>query len=170
MKTSNAKFLNKLALITAVAVAAGTGVSAQAGTQTATMELTTEVVANCTISAAALNVSGYDPIEANKTIDFDQTGSVTVACTKGTSAEVTFNDGLNVGRQLKNTNTTDLLDYELYSAAAGETVWGSTQGTGKGITGTGANVIYNVFMRVLPGQTNIPAGTYTDTVTATVTF
>jgi len=124
MKTSNAKFLNKLALITAVAVAAGTGVSAQAtGTQSTTMSLSADVVANCTISAAALNVSGYDPIGANETTNFDQTGSVTVACTKDTSAEVTFNDGLNVGRQLKNTQTTDLLDYELYSVAAGNTVW-----------------------------------------------
>ncbi len=168
MKTSNAKFLNKLTLITAVAVAAGTGISAQAGTDTTTMGLTTEVVANCTISAAALNVSGYDPIEANKTTDFDQTSTVTVACTKDTSAEVTFDQGNNTDRRLKD-SLNNLLDYELYKDTARGEVWGDTATFGKTITGTGLQVGHTVYIRVPAGQ-NVPAGTYNDTVQATVTF
>jgi len=168
MKTSNAKFLNKLTLITAVAVAAGTGISAQAGTDITTMGLTTEVVANCTISAAALNVSGYDPIEANKTIDFDQTSTVTVACTKDTSAEVTFGQGDNTDRRLKD-SLNNLLDYELYKDNAGGAVWGDTATSGKTITGTGLQEDHTVYIRVPAGQ-NVPAGAYNDTVQAIVTF
>lgn len=169
MKTSNAKFFNKLAFITAVAMAAGTGMSAQAaGSQNATMSLSTEVVANCTISADALSVSGYDPIVAYKTANFNQQSNVIVTCTNGSPVTITLNDGQNIGRQLK-FGTDNYLDYELYSENTYTTVWGNTELTDVGTTGTGLAQTLPVYMRVSPGQ-NVPAGTYTDVVTAVVAF
>lgn len=169
MKTSNAKFFNKLALITTVAIAAGTGISAQAaGTQSATMSLSTEVVANCTITADALTVSGYDPVVAHKTANFDQQSHVNVTCTNGSPVTITLDDGQNVGRQLK-FGTDKYLDYELYSDSARTAVWGNTELNDVATTGTGVAEALPVYMRVTAGQ-NVPAGTYTDVVTAVVTF
>ena len=171
MKTSNAKFFNKLAFVATVALVTGTGISAQAaGTQSATMSLSTEVVANCTISADTLTVSGYDPIVAHKTAHFDQESNVNVTCTNGSPVTITLNNGQNDGRQLKfGTDGTDkYLDYELYSDSARTVVWGNTN-TGVKTTGTGLAEALTVYMRVTAGQ-NVPAGTYTDVVTAVVTF
>ena len=169
MKTSNAKFFNKLAFVATVALVTGTGISAQAaGTQSATMSLTTEVVANCTITADALTVSGYDPVVAHKTANFDQQSNVNVTCTNGSPVTITLNDGQNDGRQLK-FGTDKYLDYELYSNDTRTAVWGNTDLTGVKTTGTGLAQEFPVYMRVTAGQ-NVPAGTYTDVVTAVVTF
>lgn len=169
MKTSNAKFFNKLAFVATVALVTGTGISAQAaGTQSATMSLSTEVVANCTISADTLTVSGYDPIVAHKTAHFDQRSNVNVTCTNGSPVTITLNDGQNDGRQLK-FETDKYLDYELYSNDTHTTVWGNTDSTDVATTGTGLAQALPVYMRVTAGQ-NVPAGTYTDVVTAVVTF
>lgn len=168
MKTSNAKFLNKLAFITTVAMVAGTAISAQAGSQTATMELSTEVVANCTISADALSVSGYDPIVVNQNTDFNQQTNVTVTCTNGSPVTIRLDDGQNVGRQLK-FGTDNYLDYELFSDNARQNVWGNTELNDVATTGTGLVQTLPVYMQV-PKNQNVPAGTYTDIVTATVTF
>lgn len=168
MKTSNAKFFNKLAFVATVALVTGTGISAQAaGTQSATMSLSTEVVANCTISADTLTVSGYDPIVAHKTAHFDQKSNVNVTCTNGSPVTITLNNGQNDGRQLK-FGTDKYLDYELYSNDTRTAVWGNTD-TGVETTGTGLAQEFPVYMRVTAGQ-NVPAGTYTDVVTAVVTF
>lgn len=169
MKTSNAKFFNKLAFVATVALVTGTGISAQAaGTQSATMSLSTEVVANCTISADTLTVSGYDPIVAHKTAHFEQKSNVNVTCTNGSPVTITLNDGQNDGRQLKS-GTDKYLDYELYSNETRTAVWGNTALTGVKTTGTGLAEEVPVYMRVTAGQ-NVPAGTYTDVVTAVVTF
>lgn len=169
MKTSNAKFFNKLAFVATVALVTGTGISAQAaGTQSATMSLSTKVVANCTISADTLTVSGYDPIVAHKTAHFDQESNVNVTCTNGSPVTITLNDGQNDGRQLK-FGTDKYLDYELYSNETRTAVWGNTALTDVETTGTGLAEELPVYMRVTAGQ-NVPAGTYTDVVTAVVTF
>lgn len=169
MKTSNAKFFNKLAFVATVALVTGTGISAQAaGTQSATMSLSTQVVANCTISADTLTVSGYDPIVAHKTAHFDEKSNVNVTCTNGSPVTITLDDGQNIGRQLK-FGTDKYLDYELYSDSARTNVWGNTDSTDVATTGTGLAEALTVYMRVTAGQ-NVPAGTYTDVVTAVVTF
>lgn len=169
MKTSNAKFFNKLAFVATVALVTGTGISAQAaGTQSATMSLSTQVVANCTISADTLTVSGYDPIVAHKTAHFDEKSNVNVTCTNGSPVTITLDDGQNTGRQLK-FETDKYLDYELYSDSARANVWGNTDLNHVATTGTGLAEALTVYMRVTAGQ-NVPAGTYTDVVTAVVTF
>ena len=132
------------------------------------MSLSTEVVANCTISADTLTVSGYDPIVAHKTAHFDEKSNVNVTCTNGSPVTITLDDGQNIGRQLK-FGTDKYLDYELYSDSARTAVWGNTDPTDVATTGTGLAEALTVYMRVTAGQ-NVPAGTYTDVVTAVVTF
>jgi spore coat protein U-like protein len=60
--------------------------------------------------------------------------------------------------------------YSLYSDSGRATVWGNTVGTNTVAgTGNGASQSYTVYGRA-PAQTTPAAGTYTDTVTVTVTY
>ncbi|OYR19401.1 spore Coat Protein U domain protein [Brucella thiophenivorans] len=62
------------------------------------------------------------------------------------------------------------ITYSLYRNAARDTVWGDTTGTNTlAGTGTGAAQQLTVYGRVPPQNTPAP-GTYTDTVTATITY
>jgi spore coat protein U-like protein len=61
------------------------------------------------------------------------------------------------------------LRYDLYQDASYNTAWGNTAGSGKAITGTGSQNTITVYGRVLAGQL-VPPGTYSDTITVTVTF
>ncbi|MDP3837748.1 MAG: spore coat protein U domain-containing protein, partial [Methylococcales bacterium] len=72
-------------------------------------------------------------------------------------------------RLMKNAGT-DTLAYSLSSVSSGGTEWGNTDSTGKATAvGTGADTTLTVFGRIPAGQ-NKPAGSYTDTVVATVTW
>jgi spore coat protein U-like protein len=64
---------------------------------------------------------------------------------------------------------TDYLTYELYQNSAHSTVWGNTSGTGVANTGNGTQQSITVYGTVDAGQ-NVPAGSYSDTVVATVSF
>ena len=150
--------------------------SAVAGSKGTTFNVSSSVVANCTISATDLNFGAYDPLVANKTTPLDVNTTVTVLCTKGST-------GVNVGLDLGThalvgnrhmSNATDSLQYELYSDSAGGTVW-SNSGAGLvawpsfGPIGAGAGTPHTVFGRVPAGQ-DVSVGSYTDVVTATVNF
>jgi spore coat protein U domain-containing protein, fimbrial subunit CupE1/2/3/6 len=60
--------------------------------------------------------------------------------------------------------------YSLYTDTGRTTVWGNTVGTDTvAATGNGASQSYTVFGRV-PSQSTPAPGTYTDTITVTVTY
>lgn len=147
-----------------------------AATATDNLSVTATVVNNCTISTAAVAFGNYDPIVANAATALDNTGTVTVTCTNGASTTVTLGQGANadVGSTdaiplRRMTDTTNFLAYFLYSDAARTVVWGNTALTGVAHTGTGAATALTVYGRVTAGQ-NVPAGSYSDTVVATITF
>lgn len=96
-----------------------------------------------------------------------------VHCTSATA----FNIGLDAGAAPAGTVATRLMTsgaatvgYQLYSNAAYTTNWGNTVGsdTVPG-TGSGGPVVLTVYGRVPPQATPAP-GTYSDTVTVTVTY
>lgn len=49
-------------------------------------------------------------------------------------------------------------------------VWGNSSQEGFTQSGTGTDQPLKVWAKVEDGKTNVPAGTYTDTVVATVTY
>ncbi len=166
------------ALFTAVALAAAT-TALQAGAKTATdnLQISATVEATCTISAANGIAFGlYDPIIANKTRALDNTGSVTTTCSTGSSVTV----ALSQGNSATANSTADLparqmissgnyLPYSLYSDAARTIVWGDGTNSIVSDTGDGTARTLTVYGRIAPAV-NAPAGTYADTVVATVTF
>lgn len=166
-------FLGLAAAISAMAiVAAGFSDPASAATATANLGVSATVVNNCTISTTALAFGSYDPVVAHASTDLDGTGTVTVACTKGATSTIGLGLGSNAsGSTRRMTDGSNYLTYELYQDAGRTTVWGDA---GAGLYSPGAAPSkaarnFTVYGRVASNQ-DIPAGSYNDTVVATVNF
>jgi spore coat protein U-like protein len=143
-----------------------------AATATANLGVSATVTSNCTISTAALAFGNYDPVGANLAADLDSNGTVTVACTKGSTATIGLGLGANPSGSVRRmTDGTDFLTYELYQDSNRTTVWGNA----------GADLLsppaapskaprnFTVYGRVVANQ-DVAAGNYSDTVLATVNF
>ena len=175
-------FMNRFVMSVAVLAGAGllvAGGEAEAGTASANLTVSATVSATCLLTTTPLAFGAYDPIVANATTDKTGTGIVTVTCTSGASSTVTLGQGSSpktgstnevpLRRMTDGAGTPDYLSYLLYQDAPHATVWGNTVSTGKAHTGTGAAAPLTVYGVVTVGQ-NVPAGSYSDTVVATVTF
>jgi spore coat protein U-like protein len=159
--------------------------TAHAGTTPANLTVTASVAANCTISTSALAFGPYDPVVTNAAAALNGSGSVSIACTKGSAPSVTLALGSNaVGsqRNMKITGGgTDVLGYQLYQPPnttpgtactfPGTTVWDTSVGGTFTPTSpaTKASRLYNVCGTVAAGQ-DVSVGSYSDTVVATVNF
>lgn len=167
----------RLALASVLAVGgAAFGVNSYAVTATSNLSITATIAANCTISTAPVAFGAYDPIGANASTALDGTGTVTTTCTIGSAVKITLGQGANAAggstdavSLRRMTDGTNFLAYFLYSENTRTIVWGNTVGTGKADTGTGLASALTVYGRVTANQ-NQPAGSYSDTVVATVTF
>jgi spore coat protein U-like protein len=161
----------------ALAMAAGALFTspAIANTTPGSFQVSATVVSACLVSAATLNFgNAIDPTAASVPIDASTT--MTVICTSTTPYSVALNAGANAGgasvfgsRAMK--FGTHTLGYQLYLDSTRATVWGD--GTvGSGVlpgTGSGSNQTLTIYGR-LPALTGAVPGTYTDTVTVTVTY
>jgi spore coat protein U-like protein len=152
--------------------------SAHAGTATSNLGVSASVAANCTIATDPVAFGAYDPVSANAAAALNGTGTVTVACTSGSASTATLGQGANADtgstdavplRRMKEASTTNYLSYALYQDSARTTVWGNTAGTGVAHTGTGSATAITVYGAVAANQ-NVPAGSYSDIVVATVSF
>lgn len=146
----------------------------QAASATANLSVSATIVNNCTIITTPVSFSTYDPIGANATADDDNgTGTVTIACTRGTIATIGLGPGNNASgtaRRMLN-GTSNYLTYELYQSSARTTVWGNAGAAlySPGAAPSKAPRTFSVYGRIFAGQ-DLPAGNYVDTVQATVNF
>jgi spore coat protein U-like protein len=125
---------------------------------------------NCSISTTPVAFGDYNVLAAAPKTT---TGTVTVQCTLGVSVVVTLSRGSAptfTPRTMR--NGAEILEYNLYREAAYQNVWGD--GTG----GTQSHsalltllvpVTVTVYGRVPAGQ-NVAAGSYGDSVVATIIF
>jgi spore coat protein U-like protein len=167
-------FLGWAAAVSGMAiVAAGFSAPASAATATANLGVSATVTNNCTISTAALAFGSYDPVVANASTDLDGTGTVTVSCTKGASSTIGLGLGSNASGSTRRMTdgSSNYLTYELYSDAGRTTVWGNAGGAlyNPGAAPSKAARNFTVYGRVTSNQ-DVPAGSYNDTVVATVNF
>jgi spore coat protein U-like protein len=160
--------------VLAAACLLSTAELALATTTTSTFSVSIQLVATCTInSAAALNFgSSVGILSAN----IDQTSLINITCTSGTPFNIGLDAGTATGATVttrKMTNGSNTISYALYSDSGRTTNWGNTVGTDTVSVSSGASngtaTNYTVYGRV-PAQTTPPAGTYTDTITVTVTY
>jgi spore coat protein U-like protein len=136
-------------------------------TRTATFTVTATVVKDCGVSATKMVFGNYTGAVNNTT------STVTVTCTNTTTYTVGLSAGLATGATVttrKMQNGTYLLPYALYSNSGMTTNWGNTAAT-NWVSGTGSGVAQplTVYGQIAAGLYVTP-GSYTDTITATVTY
>jgi len=146
-----------------------------ATTLTALILCSATAMAACTVSTTPVNFGAYDVFLLTPT---DAIGTISVKCTKKKKIKVTVaigqspTSGLFTPRQMKNTMSPDLLNYDLYTKKKMTRIWGDgTGGTSvvkKRVPRKRARV-FKVYGRIVAGQ-SVSAGSYFDTLTVTITF
>ncbi len=159
-------FAPPLVIAAALATAA-----AHAATRSATFNVQAAVVSDCSIVSAPKLDFGTIGVQ---NVAYTGTSTLVVACTSGTVYSV----GLDAGSVAGSTVATRLLNgpggnmwFSLYRGAGYTQVWGNTPGTDTaGQTGTGSNQSFTLYGRIAAMQPTRSPGSYTTTVTATVTY
>ncbi|TCJ11697.1 SCPU domain-containing protein [Parasulfuritortus cantonensis] len=164
--TSRIKWLAALAaLVPGLALAA---------TATGNLSVSATVSDTCTVGTSSIDFGAYNPISGSAR---SGTGAVKVTCTTGTPYSIELGTGANTascsGNRCMKDASTHYLPYELYLDSGHVTVWGGADyvaGTAKvSQTGTGAEQTHDLYGGIAASQ-NVPAGSYSDTVTITISY
>ncbi len=144
-----------------------------AATSTTTFQVTATVSAGCTIAATNHDFGIYTTSSLADNIN--GTNTINATCTLGVPYSIGLDTGIGTGatvasRRMTRVGGTETLEYSLYQSADRLVVLGNTLAidviTG---LGTGLAIGHTVFGKI-PASQNVPAGSYVDTVTATITF
>jgi len=140
-----------------------------------TFQVNATVISSCTVAGTTLNFGNSIDALATPT-PLDATSTLTVQCTNTTAYTVALNAGTNAGgasnfgsRTMKSGSNT--LNYQLYLDAGHSSVWGDGTSSSSNVagTGTGNPQTLSIYGR-LPSLANVVPGSYTDTVTVTVSY
>ena len=151
--------------------------AALAATTSGNVAVTATVGANCILTTVPITFGVYDPLSATAKTG---TGQVQLVCTVGATPAIAIDNGLNVsGTQRRMVSGgTNFLNYDVFqptsNAAAAACAYVTpfpTAVPGFALTAapTTASRSYNVCGQI-PASQSAPNGSYTDTVTATITF
>lgn len=157
------------AVLTATGLALS-GQAAQAGTATTTLNVNAIAVQSCTVAALPL---AFGTTSQTGTA-VDSTATITVVCTPNVAYDIGLDNGANASggvRRMSSLTTSDFLPYEIYSNAARTQPWGNSVGTDT-VSGTvvAAPVVHTAYGRIAANAPGVSAGTYSDSVTVTLTF
>jgi spore coat protein U-like protein len=144
--------------------------AAYAATTTSTFTVQATIQAQCIInSASTLDFGTQGVLSGN----VDNSSTVAVQCTNTTPYNIGLDAGTGTGATVATRKLTSggaVINYSLYSDSGRSSVWGNTIGTNTQTgTGNGASQNFTVYGRI-PAQTTPAPGTYTDTITVTVTY
>ena len=123
---------------------------------------------SCTAYASSLAFGNYDPGAA-----ISVTSTITVICSQGLAYHIALDAGMGSNATVTTRKMTGgasaTLGYSLFSDAARTVNWGNSTGT-NWVAGTGTNSpqAYTIYARLPAGQSLTP-GTFTDTITASIT-
>ena len=176
--------------VTTLAVLLIADAPAWAGQATKNFTASASVAAKCVMSNIAnLDFGSYDPVVNNASSNLPGSTSFTLTCTKNASPSIELSAGNSFGQNLaakrSMTNGTagpgNYLSYDLYvpsgagnssTATPTASLWGDgTSGTSPfapSVPSVAAQTI-TIFGAVTAGQ-DVPVGSYSDSVTATVNF
>ena len=162
-------------LASTTALFAAPAFAVDTGSDTGTIGVSLTVVEECTLATNAIAFPTTGIVDAN----VETSTTITIECTRHSPFEIGLSAGANAGGTdvderklaLVGGEAEDTLDYQLYSNAGYSTVWGHTIGedTVGDDDATGADQTFTIYARV-PTHQNAPAGSYTDTVTATIWY
>lgn len=144
----------------------------------AASEESSALLQSCSVSATAVNFGTYNPLSGSAA---QSTGTVTVDCQVllvglFVSWTVTLSSGASgsyVARQLQ--SGANALSYNLYTNAARTSVWGDGSNGTSVISANpflvvGSNTVNYTVYGSIPAAQDRPAGSYTDTLTVTMTY
>jgi len=159
--------------VAAVAVLLAAGAVADASS-TATTSFTVQAVINaaCNVSATTLNFGTYNPASGAA---LGGTSTISVYCTGGSPYTTALNVGSGGGTFATRTllSGSDTLNFNLYRDAAYSQVWGDGTASTYTVAGTGSGLLAANSLTVygqIPISQDKPVGTYTSTITVTVTY
>lgn len=147
---------------------------AHAATTTTTFQVTATVLKTCSVTAGTLAFGSYTPGAGAVT----NSSTVAVRCTNGTPYTIALNGGTTTGGTIAQrlmANGADTLQYNLFTTSGYATIWGDGT-TGSTLSGTGAGVAtpnnHTVNGQLPDSAANQGAvtGSFSDTVTVTVTY
>lgn len=141
---------------------------------TGSLDVTAEVLSSCNItSTSTLAFGTVDQSTAN----IDNQGAVSLICTATTPWVLHTDSGINAlstQKRMKHASQADTLNYNIFtdnSRSVPFPVAAGTPGSGPASdTGNGQTQTVTVFGRIPSGQTLPRPGTYSDTLTVTVTY
>ncbi len=147
-------------------------VNSYAGPASANLSVSATVVANITVVSEPADFSTVDVTQKEATAK----SALNIHLSSGVAASIS----LSQGQHPHSSSTEAAPQREMISSAGdrlaytilqkdGSTEWGDTSETSEAYEGTGLNEALMVNFKITAGQ-NVPAGTYTDTVIATIKF
>jgi spore coat protein U-like protein len=154
------------------------GSGAVAGTTSTSFTVQGTVTANCSISVPTGISFIYDPVVANAIANATNSGTLSVACTKGSAPVISLDAGLHAANAppgstramaVTITGTTYYLGYDIRQPGT-LVSWGTAGGSFTPSAPTSKASRNFSLDGVAGGGQDVPPGTYTDTVTATVNF
>ncbi|WP_375249653.1 spore coat U domain-containing protein [Sphingomonas sp.] len=154
--------------IVAAAMAVAAASPALAATGNSNMTVSTTIPTTCALGSVT-NIAFANPSGLSVT-QTDATGSIAVTCTNGGTYTVGADNGQNYASSTRNMKSTRsgssaVLSYALYSDSGHSTALT----TSASIVGDGSAQTFSIYGR-MPAQTATEAGSYTDTVSLTVTY
>ena len=167
--------MRRLALASALFVAVGSAAPsmAVAGTATTNLQISSTVPTSCSISTTPLSFGIY-----NSGLGTTGTGTVTTNCTVNTNVLITLGQGNNSAtnssdtaplRRLKNGNA-NYFNYTLYLNSGMTAIWTNSTTNGYATVASSGTAQSTSVYGLIPQSQNVPAGDYSDSVIATVTY
>ncbi|CAM3828016.1 spore coat U domain-containing protein [Rahnella bruchi] len=158
--------------------------SARGATATATFTVTASLTNGCvfgsslsspTTNLGTINFGSFPSVPTNvDVVSTSGAGSVVVTCTPGTTVAIGMDYGIHGGsatqRYMANSGATATLGYQLYQNAARTVIWGTGAQAMTISSFPSTTQTYPVYGRLFSFTTSPTAGTYTDTVTVTLTY
>lgn len=154
---------------TVAALAALSAAPAFAATATNKMQVSVGVVNACVVSATPMTFTTMTSFGTAN----DATSDISVVCTNGAQYKVSLDNGTNSGGgsqryMMKAGDAVTKVTYNVYTDALHNTAWDAA--TTVSGTGTGLADTIKAYGQIPSTQASVSAGSYTDTVTVTVTF
>ena len=168
--------LRNVPLLACIAAAATSNI-ARAATDTTQFQVKITITESCDVHTVnATDIDFGTHVRSTTATPIDNQGALQLNCSRGTPYQIALDPGLNsssptAAADNRRMTSVDggVVPYGLYRDAARTQFWGRVIGTNTvGGTGTAAQQSIPVYGRV--PATDVAAGVYLDTITATVTY
>lgn len=120
----------------------------------------------CSASPQSVAFGSYDSLSSSP---LDGVGTISINCDSVAGFTISLSAGAGTYSARKMSSGVDELTYNLYTDASRVFVWGDGSGSTSTVSATAASGNYAVYGRI-PARQNLPAGSFSDTITVTVTY